>query len=199
MDQTGNVPERWRGLVQLAAYRLHFTKAIDRTTVERRADELLQPHLYADTPPEFYAAISHALQTGERLAPDGEDEHYLRQFLADLREALDARRPWPERPYTELSLSEWEKYRHLDPIAGLKPSAMDTGSRLHVVFEHVPGSGYVVVLRLRSGQVVALQGPQGYGEMGVLVRADTDDPQATLAEFQKLTGIQSDEIIVRPY
>lgn len=141
----------------------------------------------------YFEAIGTALESEISMAWGDQDERQVRDFLARLRDTLDSRRPWARAPYTRLATAEWTKYRSATPLGRMSLDTVDAGGRISRAFEDVEG-GRVVVLRLRTGQVVLLTGPARIGEREIVLRAHTEDVEGTLDDFCRLTGFASAEI-----
>lgn len=184
----------WRGYVNQLTYGVNLRSPVEDAVVTRIADQLVRQWFFTRPVASYYKAAGAALESGARIAYDeqGDDEEVVRNFLARILHALDERRPWPEPPFVELDPSEWPGFRNAPAIGHIPLSQLDVRKRLNRVFYEVPRdwgeAAEVLVLRLRTGQVVALLAPALVTELGIDLLAHSD-PASTVAAFRELTGI----------
>lgn len=183
----------WQGYVNQLTYSAAQRRWVDDEFVAHLADELIRQRLFNSPVETCYQATVDGLESGERLSHGDEDkEEATRDLLGRLLQALDQRRPWPVPPFTRVDPSEWPAFRSAPVIGRILLSEKDLGERLNRVFSKVSsgdGEAKLLILRLRTGEVVALLAPNSYVEPGVVLLAHTD-PVATLAAFYELTGIK---------
>src|SRR5690606_29364101 len=128
---------------------------------------------------------------GARVAPEGESEAVWRDLLTRLLAALDACRPWAEPPFRQLDATAWPEYADAPRIGQVALSRMQVQERLNRLFDK-KATPPTLLIRLRTGQQLALHAPGRYTEPGVTLHATTE-PAATLEAFRTLTGIQPTE------
>jgi hypothetical protein len=173
----------WRGYVNMLVYDL--PTPLDEQVADRLATELIRQRFFTHPVDDFYGAIVAALPSGERLAITGDhDEADVRALLSRVVVLLDARRPWPDAAYQALEAGQWAALRDAPLIGRLLLHRRHVEAQLNRGFTAI-GSAEVLVLRLRTGQTVALRsGPSG---VELLTEAD---PGPTVAAFRELTGLE---------
>ncbi|GAB3436753.1 hypothetical protein [Flindersiella endophytica] len=187
----------WRGLVNAALYGIDLSGPVADAEVSRRAGELIQQQMFTEPVDDYYQAASAALAAGEQIGFEAGEQAAARDFLTRLVAELDARRPWPVPPFQAIGSAEWPALKEQPVVARLTLSRMQVEERLSRLFDKQPPDGTswpILLLRLRTGETVALQAPGGYTEPGVAIRAGTTAPKELLASFAQLTGIRGEEI-----
>lgn len=193
-------PEQpWRGEINRLLYGLMFERTLDDRLVDTAAKGLLHGQVRGSDPQAYQDAIRQALATDATLSdtfetPHGEAE--FRDFLRRLAARLDELRPWPPPPYRKVDISEWRGFDHGRPIARIDATPLDVQDRLHVLLDRLPAgdkNAEALILRLRSGETVALLGSTGRRGVTVLQR-DAGDPGRTLAAFAEHTGFPADQL-----
>ena len=184
-----------RGRLNLITYAIDFSDRVANELVARRAEEVIQQRIYHTPPSVLFEALTEGVSSDLTVLLQGQHEHNVRDFLIRLRDALEARKPWPVPPLAQLDAQEWPALTVAKPVAQIPLSEMQVRARLNRGFDEVSGVGRVLVLKLRSGETVALRAPAGYTEPGVALLADTDDPAATIAAFRELAGFTEDEVV----
>ncbi|MFJ8913018.1 hypothetical protein [Amycolatopsis sp. NPDC102389] len=184
----------WRGYVNQLTYAADLRHRVDDEFVGRVADELIRQRFFTLPVADYHRAATEALGSGERIAGEPDDEDATRDFLARLVRALDDRGPWPEPPYSTSGTGEWAALRAAPVIARVPLTEREIGATLNRVFaQEPPGAGdvRVLILRLRTGQRVALRASRPFTEPGVDL-VTYDDPASTVAAFGELTGIEAE-------
>jgi hypothetical protein len=142
-----------------------------------------------------------ALASGERLDGLGQLSHFddaqIADFLRAVATQLDALRPWREPKVRHLSANTWTTFAKPVPIARLDDSISGVLNKVRGVFEHAgdsqPGR-YVLMLKLGSGETVALLGAPGPKERVTLLTDAADDPAAVIEHFTAATGFPPDKV-----
>ncbi len=181
----------WRGLVHQLTYATDLSSRVADETIERIVDAVLQQRVFSRPAETYYEAAVAALGSGRRIADlDGQDEEVTRDALTRIVEHLDARRPWPVHPFYRQDPHLWDDLAGAPVIGRLPLSQMAVRQKLSRVFDTVGGPDgiKVLILQLRSGQVVALRSTEAFTAPGVDLLA-TSDPAVTIADFQELTGL----------
>ncbi len=182
---------QWRGYVNQITYGTDLRAPIDDSLLSRLADELIRQRYFRDPVETFYQAAIDALQSGESVRlDDDQDEGAVRDLLTRLLRELDERRPWPEPPFRSLSIDVWQVLQDAPVIGRLSAYPMDVQARLYRNFsagESSSPDSRIILLRLRSGQEVGLRAAS-FSEPHVDMYS-TSDPESTRADFQDLTGL----------
>jgi hypothetical protein len=185
----------WRGYVNQMTYGLDPRHRVENADVAWIADDMIAQRTFTDPVTRYYEAATAALESGGQIANQGEDEaeeEGVRDFLVRLVQALDERRPWPEPPFYTGDQNDWSDLRDAPAIARIPHSQLDVEGRLNRTFFRVgPGDDdqtRVLILRLLTGQVVALLAPYSFSEPGVELLANTDK-ESTITAFRELTGL----------
>lgn len=194
----GHADAPWHGYVNQIIYGLDLRTPADDEVVERIAAELFRQRIFASPVERYYDAAVACLRSDERIAFDDErqDDSNVRDLLARLVLRLDEQRPWPVHPFYEVNPSEWSQWSDLldaPAIARVPLSPREISARLHRVFRAIQVDGaavHVMVLRLRTGQLVVLRSIAGYTRPGVDLLAHTD-AGSTAAAFRELTGLDT--------
>jgi hypothetical protein len=191
----------WRGPINEILYGLIFTREITDEIVNGCADAAVQYTVLGLGPEAYYQAIGEALASGEEL----DSLHQLPQFdhaqvvgfLGAVAKRLDELRPWPEPKYRRLDPTSWATFRDAVPIARLDASILRVRNIVRGVFEPAgdahPGQ-YVLMLRLATGETVALLGSYARGEKISLLTDATGDPAEVIEHFTAATGFPADKI-----
>jgi hypothetical protein len=182
----------WRGYVNQMTYGTDLRHRVDDSLVTRLADELICQRYFTHPVESYYHAAVTGLESGESMTLDeNQNQEVVRDLLTRLVHALDERRPWPESPFASLDASEWSAMCDAAVIGRIPLKERDVQSLLHRVFSEISpdgSGGRVLILRLRTGQVVALLSPTSFTTPGIDLLARTE-PTSTLAAFRDLTGI----------
>lgn len=198
---TGPAGVPWRGYVNQILYGVSLRAPAGDDLVDGLATKLIEQRVFTNPVERYYDAVRAGLRSGEPLAVHEEfqAEDAVRDLLARLVRRLDERRPWPEHPFYALDESEWGERAQLfdgPVIARIPRSPFDVGDHLFRVFTSIRSGGaevYVLVLRLRTGQLVVLRSTAGYAAPGVELLAHTD-PGSTITAFRELTGLEADPV-----
>lgn len=176
------------GVVMGILYCVQFSRELEEADVGRIADMVLEQPLYDLTVEEQYAAVAAALDMDvwdQDLSWQPHDEPAVRDFLRRVLERLDAARPWREPPLRALGFDDWERYKRGTLLAHVRLYALSQ-DRLHARLRTVPGDPdglRGVVLRLRSGDEVALMAPPlPDGHDAVLMAVAPHRPAAEVVE-----------------
>jgi hypothetical protein len=194
--------EDWRGPINGLLYGMIFEPEITDELVKGCANSAVNYTELGDGPAVYYEAIQQALASGERLDGLGQlpqfDQAQIAGFLRALADRLDALRPWPEPKFLRLQASTWATFANAVPIARLDTSILGVRKIVRGVFEPAgddqPGR-YVLMLKLATGETVALLGSHGAGEKVTLLAAAADDPAAVIEHFTAATGFPADQVI----
>jgi hypothetical protein len=183
-------------------YRVMFEKDLDDALAAAIADQAIQRPDANLTTEQTYAGIIDALHSNAVLteAMDGHrhSEQEYRAFLARVAHHLDAKRPWPQRPFETVDPLSWYDLDYARLIGRVKLSILGVQGRLHQVFGRAGDGGQMMALRLKSGVEVALFANwwADSKDVALLQRDPRLQPADVLAEFSAATGITPDEITV---
>lgn len=189
----------WRGLVNAILYTVQFERQLDEEAIDRVAHTLIERPLLGLTPEQEYDALVAALRSDEPLTgdiPQPHSEAAVGGFLAGVANRMDGLRPWPEPPFIQLNISEWDRFASARPIARVHVWYIQAQERLRRGFDQVETGRDVLLLRLPSGAEVALVTPwwAGSDDLALLQNTPGRPPQQVIDEFRKATGFGADEI-----
>lgn len=184
----------WRGYVNQVTYGLDLHQRVSDEDVAWLADDMIAQRTFTHPVATYYEATAAALQPGELSGgTGGEDtEQVERDFLTRFKQALDERRPWPEPPFSKGDLGDWDSLRAAPVIGRLALPQLDVETRLNrsfIGFPHDAGEVRALILRLRTGEHIALIAPPAVTERGIEVRAHTN-PESTRTAVRELTGLE---------
>jgi hypothetical protein len=191
---TPTQPAVWRGRVNQLIYGADLRTTAGQDMVDRVVAAVIDGTFFDAPAEDYHQAIGAALCSDVPLAFDErQNEAAVRDLLTRVSAELDDRRPWPKHPFRQLDIEHWTELRSAPVVARLPGSRQDVAVRLHRAFREVEtaaGPRQALILRLRTGQVVALLGAAHHLErrVDVLTR---DDPAATLAALRELTGLHA--------
>jgi hypothetical protein len=192
----------WRAPINQLLYSLTYSKSIDDDAVNFSADSAVQFTALSLGPDVYYRAITQALASGEQLdelslLPQF-DEAEIAGFLQAVAVRLDELRPWPEPGVRPLDVAAWSEFAHAVQIAELDASLVQVTDALQQGFRPVdnakPGLR-VVMLRLRTGETVALLGAYGAENKVAMWTEPAADPAEVIAHFVSLTGFPREKVI----
>lgn len=168
------------------------SEPIDDALALRHARALLLEPLRGISLEGEYAALREALASDARLATFHGDPRFervitepeFRAHLARVLEQLDAMRPWQEPVLRILESGAWHRYTTVRVVGRFALSILSVEKRIHThlaVEKGLDGERVeVAVLRLRSGQEVALVGRLEPTEVVEVVTRDPDAPAVEL-------------------
>lgn len=182
----------WRGYINQLTYGIDLAQQVEDEVIQRRADSLVAQRIFSDPVERYYEAAKAALGSGEQLAEDGHQDGVVKDFLARLLRKLDEQHPWPVPPFRTLENDHWSDVESAPVIGRIPLTRKSVEERLSRIFRPVQGSRGeqfdVLVLRLRSGDLVGLIAPVSFSERGVSVRA-YGDQSSILASIREFTGL----------
>jgi hypothetical protein len=152
-------------LINTLCYTLQFAAELsDPAVLARTADGMINHVGYRDPVEDFYHALTEVTRRGtvdqtalEMARVHSEAE--LLTFFAAVIATLDERRPWPAPLFVKLEADPWPTSGWTQPIARLRIPRYRLEGRVNHIFDAVPmGEPSVLILRMRSGEVVALVG-----------------------------------------
>jgi hypothetical protein len=188
---SANSAFQWRGYINQITYGIDLQGRVSDSLVARLADELIGQRYFTHPVEDYYQAAVAGLQSGENVSLiENQNEEATRNLLARLIHILDERRPWPEPPFISLETGEWLRLRDAPAVGRIPMAERDVQTQLHRIFSELPPATpdeRVLILRLRTGQDVALLSPTP-NTSGIQLITSAD-PESTLSAFQDLTGI----------
>jgi len=194
--------EDWRLPVNEILFGLIFTRELTDEVIEWNANSALQYESLDLGPAVYCRAIDEALASGERL--DGLDQvpqfsqHEIADFLQALASRLETLRPWPEPRFRLLYENPWGSLREADKIAELDIRMKDLSHLFRRPFDPA-GEGregkYVLMVRLQTGETIALLGSHVRGERVSLLSQGADDPETVIAHFIQATELSPNSVV----
>ncbi|WP_119726297.1 hypothetical protein [Thermomonospora amylolytica] len=195
---------QWRDLVNALLYNMQFVRVLDDKAAEEYARHLVVRTELDLTPAQEHALLVDALRSGERLTERfpqryaRHSEEAVRGFLRRVVARMEEMRPWPTPAYQALPMERWADFADAQPIGRIGMRYVRVEDRLRRPFRKVPGGErgmFALILRLRSGEEIALAGPwwPDSKDVAVLTR-DSDRAAETLTAFLDATGFTADEV-----
>jgi hypothetical protein len=191
----------WQGPINQLLYGLSFTREITDEVVAKFADAAVEYTVLGLGPEVYHWAIQEALASGDvsltASRPPQFDHVEVEGYLRALAARLDELRPWPEPKFRRLDVATWSTFGHAVPIARLRLSLLGIRKLLRKTFDAVgasqPGLS-VLMLRLQTGETVALLSPSDRdGEITLLTDA-TADAAEVINHFITATGMPEDKV-----
>lgn len=186
--------ESWRGAVNSVLHEVHAEEALTSDLAARLAPQLIR-HPAGLTAEGLYTELNTAAATGSNLTqlmPDAHSEAAFRTFLSLVTDQMDALRPWPEPPYTELNITQWAELTDPVVIARLTMGAPGIEAEVGTILAELGDiQKRAAVLQLKSGIVVALVTrwwTSPYSAAAVVTEGQ-QDPDAVIAELAEVTGL----------
>jgi hypothetical protein len=176
----------------------------DEETLARFADFMINRRYFPGSVEEYAEAINHAVRDG-RLPGDTAElsrrfsETELLDFLARLARHLDERRPWPAPAFLKLDAQQWNSFADAKAIARINRPMHQINGILNNAFDQVPVGADklpVMVLQLRSGDVVALMGSvDPRSTTFALLQRDAGDPAEVIRRFLEVTDFSPEDVV----
>ena len=167
--------DEWREASDDILWKSMFVRDLTDAVVDHGARDLIASR-YADKSPGFYYdGIEAALRSDEVLTAAHRTPHaepVFRDFLRRIRARMDELRPWPTPPYVRLPLDDWPRFADARAVATVPVRMGDAEQKLLVSAHRLPGGGEasVLMLRLGTGEEVALVGNPGIKPVTLLLR-----------------------------
>lgn len=192
----------WRGPVNQLLFSLKFSQEISDEAVRWSADNAVRYVVFELSPEMYYESISKALASGEHLDGLGQLPQFNQAEIADFLSAVNARldelRPWPEPKFRQLDdLAPWDRFRHAASIARLDASIVEVTDVLQKGFRPVGDSQpglHILMLKLATGETVALLGSYGREENVTLHTDSAGVPADVIEHFIAATGFPADKV-----
>jgi hypothetical protein len=195
------VTQNWRGPINGLLYGIIFAPEITDEVVAGCADAAVNYTVLGDGPEVYYQAIHEALASGERLDGLGQlpqfDQEQIAGFLRAVAARLDVLRPWPEPKFRRLDAAAWATFTNAVPVARIDASILGVRKIVRGVFEPAGDSSpgrYVLMMKLATGETVALLGSAGPKEKVTLLTDTADNPAEVIEHFTAATGFPADKI-----
>ncbi|MFI5779329.1 hypothetical protein [Nocardia sp. NPDC051570] len=167
--------------------------------VARAADDLIDRISYIATVAEFHAVFVRAVTTAAlppaaASAAQPHSETTILAFLRQLLAELERRRPWPRPALMPADPEDWPSSGSGLPIAWLRLPLPLVERAVKASFDTTSETGMpLLVLRLRSGRLVALIGDQGIEPSRFLVLLPDiegqPDPAEVIDFLARYTGL----------
>jgi hypothetical protein len=181
----------WRGYVNQILYGTDLRKNMEEADVERLADALIEQRYFTQPVVDYRNAVAAGLSSGTPLAfDDDQNESAVQNLLSRLLIVLDSRRPWPEPWFYSLDREVWPSFRDAPVIGQIPLLKRELRDILHRPFLRDPEtpSDFLIVLKLRTGRIIAFRSQSPSTEPGIDVLA-VDDAAQTLSDFRELSGM----------
>src|SRR6266568_4815804 len=139
----------------------------NRELVSDAADDLIDRISYAATVADFHRAFVRAVRAARLprtalAAAENHSEAAILRFLRQLLAELERRRPWPDPALAPVDPDEWPSLGSSLPIAWMELPLPMVQAAVKAQFTAESDTDLpLLVLRLRTGQLVALVGEEG--------------------------------------
>jgi hypothetical protein len=190
--------EKTRGVMNQLLYPIDGAPDLSDATAARMVSTMIDGRLFRTPVAVFAAAIGHVLEAGA-LHPQTagmsrrHTEAELLDYLRRVAHQLEERKPWPPPLLTKLDVSQWPTFGNATVIARIDRPMHAVKGAIREQFDEVPtadGNLRVVILQLRTGEVVALLGSTSF----VLLHRGSGDPAEVLAHFREATTFRPEDI-----
>lgn len=191
-------PDETRGVMNQLLHPIDGAPDLSDATAARMVTNLIDGRLFRPPVAEFAAAIGQVLGAGA-LHPQTAamsrryTEAELLDYLGRVAHQLEERKPWPPPLLTKLDVSLWPSFGDATVIARIDRPMHAVKGAIRQQFDEVPtadGARPVVILRLRTGEVVAVLGSTSF----VLLHRGSEDPAEVLAHFREATTFRPEDI-----
>lgn len=192
------------GLVNEVLYGIDKVKDLGSDEVlARYADSLINQRNFLSPVSEYAEAVGRAVRAGRLPYPAEElSRRFARaellDFLARLASCLDELRPWPAPAFLKLDIGEWDTFARAKAIARIHCPAMEISGILNRSFDSVPlapGKMAVIILRLRTGEVVAITSADPRSTVFTLLHRGTGNPHEVIEHLLAMTRFSPEEIV----
>ncbi len=191
--------ESWRGAINGVLYGVQFQDELTSDLAYHMAQRYIRKPLAGLTAEGQYAELSTAAESGSdltKLIPEAHSEEEFRNFLWLVINQMDALRPWPEPPYTEVNITQWSEFTQPALIAHLPLNAAEAEEEVGTIFWRLEDIGKrAAVLQLKSSAVVALVArwwPKS-NTLALLTQGQ-QDPEAVITELIESTNLTTDDL-----
>jgi hypothetical protein len=190
--------EETRGVMNQLLYPIDGAPDLSDATATRMVANMIDGRLFRTPVAVFAATIGQVLQAGA-LHPQTagmsrrHTEAELLDYLGRVAQKLEERRPWPPPLLTKLDAAQWPAFGDATVIARIDRPMHAVKSAIREPFDEVPtadGTLPVVILQLRTGEVVAVLGSTSF----VLLHRGSGDPAEVLAHFREATTFRPEDI-----
>lgn len=190
----------WRGPVNQVLYCITLDRQLSEEVVDRVAHLAVARGALRLGPQAYHDAASRALAADADLTelPMEHDQQARADFLRRFTARLDELRPWPEAGFTKLdAAAQWPSFARAVPVARLDAPVIDVRNVLRERFDRIGAEGedlYALILRLGTGETVALLGSYAAGQRVTLLQRDPGDAETLRRHFQEATGFPAAKI-----
>ena len=197
-------PNQARGVMNQLLYPIDGAPDLGDATAARLVDNMIEGKLFAAPVTDFAAAIEQTLRDGALHPQTAEvsrryTETELLDFLRRVAHQLDLRKPWPAPRFTKLDAAQWDTFGDAAVIARVNRPTHQINAAVGFPFDQVAaGDGKlpVLILRLRTGEVVAMMGSvDPRSTTFALLLRGPEDRTEVLTHFRELTGFRADDIV----
>ncbi|MBU2670228.1 hypothetical protein KOI35_42680 [Actinoplanes bogorensis] len=196
-------PDETRGVMNQLLYPIDGAPDLSDATAARMVDNLIDGRLFASPVASFAEAIDSTVRAGS-LHPEAAEmsrrfsSAELLDFVRRVGSLLEERRPWPPPKFTKLDVSAWSSFGQAPVIAQVNRPTLQLTGAVGFSFDQVPaGEGKlpVLVLRLRTGEEVALMGSvDPRSSTFALLYGGTSAPADVIASFLELSRLRPADI-----
>jgi hypothetical protein len=193
----------WQSVVSQLLYSVGLNSTLDDELAQQLAAMMIRRQGLTDGPEVYHRGLSQAVEQEDILAgqtlPNRHSPEALREFFRLIVRHLEAGRPWPPPRWERLPTAEWPR-AEAPTVATIWGSLPFLTEKFQNFPDEVTDGGEVthaMVLRLRTGEVVALElvdGPTPAQDR-IRVKVLDGDPAAALTSLIDLAKIRPEHIV----
>jgi len=171
---------------------------------DRFAQSMIDRRYFPAGVENYAEAISRTVRAGRLPAYSREvgaarySEQDRFEFLRKVDRRLEELKPWPRPPFVKIPVRQWEDLGVSQAVARIDRPMHRFEAIFNQGFDRVAvgdGTLPVILLELRTGEIVAVIGSVEPGStVFTLMRRGDDDPATVIAHFGAVTGIPAEQI-----
>lgn len=193
----------WQMVVGQLLYAVEPNVELDDELAQRLAKLMIERRGFPSGPEVYHWGLSQAVTQEDLLAgqvlPTRHHDAALREFFQRIVRHLDAARPWPPPRWERLSADDWS-WRQAPTTAVIKGGLSYVHGRFHHFPDRLADGGeatHVLVLRLRTGEVVALEvlAAPTPADARTRVKVLAGDPNTAVDSMIELAEIRPEDVV----
>jgi len=201
----------WRGMLNQVLYGLAYVAEPDDATAQVFAQRMIERRIFPSGPQEYLDGLDQAVRAPDLLAgtisTGRHDETTVRSFCERIVHHLRAAQAttyasgWPPERFTVLSARDWP-WATARATVVITAGMHEVAARTWAIFEFhhsLDGTTPVLVLRLRTGEVIALVGSPGptlTDRRMTTLKVLDGSPSSAVDSFLDLTGFPAESLVL---